>query len=79
MLPHLETVSTVHGIERELVLRRAERKARLIEAVALPRSAPALPRIGQANPPLQRFARAVRPLRWIVRASGSLVTPASRV
>ena len=53
--------------ERALVLERAEGRGPLLEAARPPSPVPAVVRAGQVVRHWSNLARAVRPLRWVLR------------
>ena len=53
--------------ERALVLERAERQTPLLDAAGPPSSPPGGVRTEQVARPWSSLARAVRPLRWVLR------------
>jgi hypothetical protein len=59
-----DTYATALTVERALVLKRAERRAPLLEAAKRPGSAPTVAHARTATLRLGWFARAVRSVRW---------------
>ena len=67
MYPSLDTSYIALLTERDLALRRAARRAPLLEAAAHSRSAPAGVRVGPALARGGRLVRAVRVVRRVLR------------
>ncbi len=69
MLPHLDTTANVVSLERELALKRAARRAGLIDAVKETRPAQTGVRIDTTIMRSGRLARAIQSLRWVFQPS----------
>jgi len=67
MVTHPDTIATVVGMERGLALQRAERRARVLDAIAAPRSVRVDRPARATTVGGSGLARAIRSLRWILR------------
>jgi hypothetical protein len=69
MLPDLDTAAAVSKAGHELVLKRAETRARLLAAIESSRSASASSQCEAAIVRWVRLTRSVGPLRWVLRTA----------
>ena len=69
MLPNLDTYAAAADIDRALTLKRAERRARLLEAAKRPRSTPVDRSPDFSSARWGRLVRTVRSVRWSLRPS----------
>lgn len=69
MLPDLDTYAAALAIDRELILRRVDRQAPLLEAAKLCGPAPTVTRAPKATMRVGWLARVITCYRWLLRPS----------